>query len=145
MRRFAVVATVLASTILSGCATGQMAPSPIDRLVTLSGQQVDAYAADGKSFLDKGGSAAELMEKTQQAVANQLKDPGAAQFRNVRLVENAKGTVVCGELNGKNSYGAYTGFKRFVGSPSGGTIESTGSRYAQVDASANYGLNLLCH
>lgn len=43
------------------------------------------------------------------AVADQMKDPSSAQFREVRRVDDA----VCGEVNGKNSFGAYSGFQRF--------------------------------
>lgn len=45
-------------------------------------------------------------------VASQLIDPSSAQFRGVR-----KGRMIgyCGEINGKNRFGAYVGFKRFYG------------------------------
>ncbi|MEH6697228.1 MAG: hypothetical protein V7672_00870 [Brevundimonas sp.] len=46
----------------------------------------------------------------KQTVAAQLKDPSSAQFRNV--ITN--GSIVCGEVNGKNSWGAYAGFTRFI-------------------------------
>jgi hypothetical protein len=38
-----------------------------------------------------------------------LLDPASAEFRNV-----ANGPEVCGEVNAKNSYGGYTGFKVFI-------------------------------
>ena len=41
----------------------------------------------------------------------QLRDPDSVQFRAEKL---ARAGWLCGELNGKNAYGAYTGFKRFV-------------------------------
>ena len=50
------------------------------------------------------GSAAE------QLVRSELRDPGSAQFRNVR---SASGGTTCGEVNGKNAFGAYAGFRRF--------------------------------
>lgn len=49
--------------------------------------------------------------RAQEIAARDLKDPSSAQFRDVR---EAKGGAVCGEMNGKNAFGAYTGFKRFV-------------------------------
>lgn len=55
----------------------------------------------------------------RQAVAAQLKDPASAKFRNV--VTN--GSTVCGEVNGKNSWGAYAGFTRFVATPHSVTME----------------------
>ena len=46
----------------------------------------------------------------QEVVSSALKDPESAQFRNVVVL--ASGTV-CGEVNGKNSMGGYTGFTGF--------------------------------
>jgi hypothetical protein len=46
----------------------------------------------------------------QDAVAQALRDPSSAEFRNV--VEGSSAT--CGEVNGKNGFGAFAGFQRFV-------------------------------
>ncbi|MBV7394577.1 hypothetical protein [Mameliella sediminis] len=56
----------------------------------------------------------------QDTVAEKLKDPRSAQFRDVfqivRRYENGKmETYVCGEVNGKNSFGGYVGFTYFKG------------------------------
>ena len=62
-----------------------------------------------------------------------LKDPASAQFRNVEL--KGGGTVLCGEINAKNSFGGYVGYRPFVttasatviwngGCPSSGQIDS---------------------
>lgn len=61
------------------------------------------------------------VEATKQQIAYakekasyDLLDPQAAQFRNIYSVSSGNGhDFVCGEINAKNSYGAYTGFKRF--------------------------------
>ena len=47
--------------------------------------------------------------------ATKLKDPTAAQFKwlPVVLVEREGVTDYCGLVNGRNSYGGYTGFVRF--------------------------------
>lgn len=42
---------------------------------------------------------------------SQLRDPDSVQFRNERLTGAG---WLCGEMNGKNAYGAYTGFSRFM-------------------------------
>jgi hypothetical protein len=55
----------------------------------------------------------------QERVKKRLKDPGSAQFRKER-VYYAIAPIVCGEVNSKNSFGAYSGFERFV---SGGTLQ----------------------
>lgn len=46
----------------------------------------------------------------KSAVAAQMKDPDSVKFRNII---SGKGGV-CGEINAKNSYGAYNGFHAFV-------------------------------
>lgn len=67
-------------------------------LVALAGL---VLAGCGKSDIDRA----------REAVAEKLNDPGSAQFRNERSV---KGGWVCGEVNGKNSFGGYIGFKRYT-------------------------------
>lgn len=55
-----------------------------------------------------------LMNQTKQNVKDMLKDPESAQFRNVKIAVNTVGEKsVCGQVNAKNSYGGYTGFKSF--------------------------------
>jgi len=41
-------------------------------------------------------------------------DPGAVQYRDVQAKGKPGDYTFCGELNGKNRYGAFTGFKRFI-------------------------------
>ena len=43
--------------------------------------------------------------KTKEIVLSSLKDPNSAQFKNIK--------GVCGEVNAKNSFGGYIGFKEF--------------------------------
>jgi len=78
-------------------------------------------------------------------VARDLKDPASAQFRDVvvsRLYVSKTGEyddkrfAICGEMNAKNSYGAYTGFTLVYGlatSPSdivvmGGFLDDVGQQ-----------------
>ena len=51
-----------------------------------------------------------IQSKRGHAVQN-LRDPATVQFKNEQLTSLG---WLCGEMNGKNAYGAYTGFKRFV-------------------------------
>ncbi|UXC18532.1 putative periplasmic lipoprotein [Comamonas squillarum] len=139
MKKFAI--TISAVVALTGCATG---PTPLDRLQSAAYQQVVLYASESQMFLDSGKSQDELKASAQEAIARNLKDPAAAQFRNVRVMQFTNGRVVCGEVNGKNSYGAYVGFKRFAASNNSGTIESTGNRYPHIDVAANSGIDAAC-
>lgn len=60
-----------------------------------------------------GASADEkAIDAVQQHVVENFKDPSSATFRNVKVSDG----TVCGEVNGKNSYGAYSGFDKFYGS-----------------------------
>lgn len=55
-------------------------------------------------------------EKVAKAeLIKDFNDPSSVQFRNVVTYSPAPGTYgTCGELNAKNGFGAYTGFKAFV-------------------------------
>lgn len=64
----------------------------------------------------------------REVVAYRLKDAGSAQWRQEavfeateRLGDQARsGTVVCGQLNARNSFGGYTGFTTYyVGKAAG--------------------------
>lgn len=54
------------------------------------------------------------MDQVKQKIAYDLKDPDSAKFRNVRAGLRGKDFMVCGEVNAKNSYGAYIGYKPFM-------------------------------
>lgn len=53
-------------------------------------------------------------EEVQALVASQLRDPGAAQFTHVGVVGEGDDLVACGEVNGKNAFGAYVGAMPFM-------------------------------
>jgi hypothetical protein len=60
---------------------------------------------------------AETIVAAERAVRGELKDPDAAQFRDVRVNYTEEfGVVACGRVNAKNEFGGYTGFRRFVSS-----------------------------
>ena len=75
-----------------------------------------------------------VMEVVQARMVNELKDPDSAKFRNVRIVTYLNGAVVCGEINAKNSYGGYVGFRRFAGSTYSSSLSSTDTDPAVVEA-----------
>lgn len=49
-----------------------------------------------------------------EGIKSDLKDPDSAKFRNVFISMYKGKPTLCGELNAKNSFGAYTGYKRFL-------------------------------
>jgi len=56
----------------------------------------------------------ELIAIAKQDAANSLKDPGSANFRNVRVIRKPDRKLVCGDVNGKNSFGGYSGYQPFM-------------------------------
>lgn len=71
-----------------------------------------------------GCSNTELSEKQKQdlwtetgkeAVLQKLKDSDSAKFKNVYFNKGERGVpVTCGEVNSKNSFGAYRGYQKFI-------------------------------
>lgn len=60
-------------------------------------------------------SFASEVSAAQSAIKNQMKDPDSTNFKSVREITNSQGgRFVCGEVNSKNSYGGYVGFKTFA-------------------------------
>lgn len=53
------------------------------------------------------------IEMIRTAMQDRLKDADSAKFRNVYVI--GKGGGICGEVNAKNGYGAYAGYRAFNG------------------------------
>ncbi len=111
MCRFSTVAILFSAVLLSGCAgTGNK--------VTASADLTPAQRAT-----------------IEAAVRVQLKDPESARFGEFKAGRAADGMTVCGQVNGKNSFGGYGGMSTFFGSLRGGTFteieidEPGGSRW----------------
>lgn len=66
----------------------------------------------GQSEADKDAvSDAKLKSVGEKYIKARLKDPESAQFQGQFI--GIKG-VPCGQVNSKNSFGGYTGFKRYI-------------------------------
>ena len=70
----------------------------------------------------------------KNAVAAQLKDPDSAQFRSI----TGSGDTYCGEVNARNSFGAYTGYRPFVVQGRVVLLEPTMLPSASVSEQADY-------
>jgi hypothetical protein len=79
-------------------------------------------------------------EAVVAAVSKWMKDPASASFGSLSAVKLRQGRVaVCGEVDGRNSAGAYTGMSRFVGVMIGGDfvvvgIAQNGKPRAEIDS-----------
>lgn len=56
-----------------------------------------------------------LVNDVQKEVSSGFLDPMSAQFTETQVVTGEPWVYVCGRVNAKNGYGAYTGFKDYVG------------------------------
>ena len=65
-------------------------------------------------------SADKAVELARKEIAADTRDPDSSKFRYVRFIQKEEardGTVagyVCGQINGKNAFGAYSGFTPFI-------------------------------
>lgn len=67
----------------------------------------------------------------ETTVRDQMKDPASAQFKHFRAYKDEHGALVeCGMVNGKNSYGGYTGFTPYRAV----ITEHGGSKYMPIGA-----------
>jgi hypothetical protein len=123
MRSVLLLATALA---LAGCATSQTTETVghHDRPCTQEYGTADFdgcvyrhviadYEPGPRQSID---TAQVDVERYQDALARSMKDPTSTQFRDVYVAQRSAAGLpaLCGEVNGKNSYGAYVGFQRFV-------------------------------
>ena len=63
-------------------------------------------------------------------VTDQLRDPDSARFRNVEYRE----PFLCGEVNGKNGFGGYSGFERFITASKEATFIESSLGPGEMDA-----------
>lgn len=76
----------------------------------------DAAVASAEK-LDDPTQQALWIARTEIAVRDKMRDPGAVRFRNNQFVIFQNQTpMVCGEINATNGFGGRTGFQRFIAS-----------------------------
>lgn len=78
----------------------------------------------------------QFMDEAKRRVTVMMKDPDSAKFADIYLVPSG-GQVggldigaVCGLVKGKNGFGGYSGYERFVASGTYGNVD--GKTYASV-------------
>jgi len=61
----------------------------------------------------------DFVENAKKVVADRMKDPESVKFRNLKTIKDDGLRLLCGDVNAKNSYGAYIGYAPFVSNPVG--------------------------
>ncbi|WP_312834772.1 hypothetical protein [Comamonas sp.] len=62
------------------------------------------------------GDNKDFVKKAKRVIADKFKDPDSVRFRDLYLANKGL-PALCGEVNAKNSYGGYTGYKGFFYNP----------------------------
>ena len=97
---------------------------------------------DAKDYYKKttDGKKIAWMDKGKNLLKSKLKDGKSARFKNVYFNVGKIGVpATCGQVNAKNSFGAYTGYIKFI---SAGRLEFT---FTENDISDFYSLwNQMC-
>jgi hypothetical protein len=98
-------ACILLSLAVIGLICLNLSPPPPD----VDGKRAAQEQADRES-----NTKYTLLAAAERAIKERLKDADSAQFRNESVHKNGKGLIVCGEVNAKNGFGGFSGFKHFV-------------------------------
>ncbi|WP_299177831.1 hypothetical protein [uncultured Brevundimonas sp.] len=90
----------------TGQTTGPISRSPEPR------SQVSLAAKAGTDDV----KLARLILIGRRTMSSTLRDPASATYRNVRLMSmpGTSGALFCGEVNARNGFGGYTGYRRFI-------------------------------
>lgn len=81
----------------------------------------------------------------ESAVKLRLKDPGSAEFDTLKdLVGylDGKPAIVCGQVNAKNAFGAYTGFQPWIANLTNGEVLMGADRATAQAACSTGGIQI---
>lgn len=99
--------------------------------------KADTEAQEKKEQNDKYQS---FITEAKAVLVRDFKDPSSAQWRGLFVSGKSRPWFLCGEVNAKNSYGAYIGFKRFYTSESKGYVEDNDNNHFNF----NYYFSAVC-
>jgi hypothetical protein len=109
----------LAALVLVGTPLNSRSEPPAAHAATVDAPAKPApvrpQSAAAKKAQQEERLGSETIAAAKHAVRDLLKDPDSAKFKAVHANHTEElGVVACGYVNAKNSFGSYTGFKRFV-------------------------------
>jgi hypothetical protein len=92
------------------------------------------FATAAAAQKSDAGTAA-FIDEAKANLTETFKDPQSAQYRSLFISKYGDARVLCGEVNGKNSYGGYVGFRRFAAAATPGPkFIATSAAYAYDQA-----------
>ena len=105
--RLGLLVSIIAMTVSS-----VFAQNPTERFLNSID---DLMKIESIAFGDR--SDGEIIERIKENVRGKLRDPDSAEFRRVNLTREEDAIYACGQVNAKNAFGGYTGFKWFFATP----------------------------
>ena len=105
----------IAVSLISGCGPSIYKQS-LSNARHLSIVRAKDMALSTQTFTKSHGKK-RAIQASLDSVKEIMKDPDSVKFKDVEYKNYNDGKIVCGQVNAKNSYGGYTGFKRFIASP----------------------------
>ncbi|MBS3804458.1 MAG: hypothetical protein KGY54_07915 [Oleiphilaceae bacterium] len=159
MKTFSVAVLV---SLLSACASNSASPedsdnagvgvgtststststSMLDDLRSISLKKVEIFSAEGGLYLELYG-AEKMIENAKQLVRNNIGNTESARFRNLRVVDYAKGSVVCGEVKARNEQGTGPEYTPFVAGTSDSHLE-TSTEFVDINKISDVGMMEAC-
>lgn len=109
---------------------GMLIVAAICAAIALLGHFAPPAARDARRPVAAAAIADPFADARAYVVAS-LKDPDSARFGTFA---RGKGSVICGQVNARNSFGGYSGMSAFVYSPDG----PAGDRLYVYDGAANW-------
>ena len=88
------------------------AENSTDRYIELTGKVLEIESIAFSSESDE-----KILQAIKENVKDKLRDPESARFKDLKLIRLDNAIYACGEVNAKNAFGGYTGFKMFFASP----------------------------
>jgi hypothetical protein len=129
LKRSAIaVCTVAAMTI--GCASNhEYFKAKVASKMLIDANLADKASASFEQVAEEHGEPAAI-ERSLAKARDELRDPDSAKIRNQFVAKYKGKRILCGEINGKNTYGAYTGYTKFIAGPSAAKVSDGGSMSA---------------
>lgn len=145
-----ILLTATAITLVACTQQPTYSPPPVDPVQSMRAYHKGVERRAIASMHDIATAGSTFPEGTFEAetivkVRSSMKDPDTAKFRNLRVISYGSiGRLVCGEVAGMNSFGAYTGFIRFAGTPGDVAFEATGGTNNWINQSLSAGITDAC-
>lgn len=70
------------------------------------------FALGGCQYIP--GTEANMEHRARDVLSDTLYDATSAQFRDLWTINDGKSKMICGNVNAKNQFGGYIGFRHFV-------------------------------